>query len=224
LEVTRTTATQQLLRETFAARPDAPELQEPRGLELELSGAPDDAVRSAYDRALVLSPGNPHALMGLGRLELPRDPEAALAFFDRAAAATPSDSAPMLLSARALIASGNPNEAALRLDTLLVQHPLDLEAAMERARLDLDLGVATDQTLERARRAVLLGGGVESLELLSQVHEKRGEVEPAMRAAERARIVREAQAEEQVSVEVENTSLPRMGDIAPPQHDPTPTP
>jgi len=65
-------------------------------------------------------------------------------------------------------------------------------AAAERARLDLERGVATPQTLERAKRAVRFGGGADALDLLSRVHARQGEPELAARAAEEARALREA--------------------------------
>jgi hypothetical protein len=79
---------------------------------------------------------------------------------------------------------------------LLLEHPFEAEAAAERARLDLERGVATSRTLERALRAARFGGGADALELLARVHEQRDEPEPAARAAERARVLREAEASE----------------------------
>jgi len=184
------------LQQTLAARPDSGAFQEIRGLDLELSGAPVEAARAAYARALELEPQNARALAGLGRLALGDDPEAALGFFDRAAAADPSDPDPKLQAARALVASGQPAQAEERLDGLLWEHPLEAEAAAERAWLDLERGVATARTLERARRAVRFGGGADALDLLSRVHVERDEPEPAARAAERARALREAGASE----------------------------
>jgi predicted Zn-dependent protease len=153
-------------------------------------------VYAAYARALELGPGNAWALTGLGRLALGDDPEAALVFFERAAAADPSDPDPKLQAARALVAGGKPAQAAERLDALLLEHPVEAEAAAERARLDLERGIATPRTLERARRAVRFGGGADALELLGRVHAQRGEPEAATRAAERARALREARASE----------------------------
>jgi tetratricopeptide (TPR) repeat protein len=189
-----TAAAQAALWAALAAHPDSSALQEIRGLDLELSGAPSEAVRSAYERALEIQPANARALAGLGRTALPEDPAAAVAFFDRAAAADPSDADPKLRAARALVASGSLDDAAGRLDALLVVHPYEAEAAAERARLDLERGVATPHTLERARRAVRFRGGADALDLLSRVHEKLGEPEAAAQAAERARALRETQA------------------------------
>jgi tetratricopeptide (TPR) repeat protein len=187
-------AAQAALQEIFAARPDSGALQAIVGLDLELSGAPAVAVRAAYTRALELEPENPGALAGLGRLALGQDPEAALAWFDRAAVADPSDPDPKLQTARALIAAGRPAEAGERLDALLLAHPFEAEAAAERVRLDLEQGVATERTLERARRAVRFGRSADALELLGQVYALRGETELAEQSAERARVLREAKA------------------------------
>jgi len=191
-EVSDTAATRDAIQQTLALYPDSGVFQEIRGFDLELSGAPAAAVRAAYARAVELEPRNPQALASLGRLESSDDPEAALALFDRAAAADPSDPAPKLEAARALIASGKLAEAEQRLDGLLLEYPLEAEAAAERAQLDLSRGIATPRTLERARRAVRFGGGAAALDLLSQVHAERGEAELAAQAAERARALREA--------------------------------
>jgi tetratricopeptide (TPR) repeat protein len=153
-------------------------------------------VHAAYTRALELGPGNARALAGLGRLAVGGDPEVALDFFDRAAAADPADPDPKLQAARALITSGEFAQAEQRLDALLLEHPFDAEAAAERARLDLERGVATPRTLERAQRAVRFGGGADALELLSRVHAQRDEPELSARAAEQAQALREAQVSE----------------------------
>jgi tetratricopeptide (TPR) repeat protein len=195
-EAGETAATREAVQQTLAAHPDSGEFQEIRGFDLELSGAPAAAVRAAYERAVELEPLNPQALASLGRLESSGDPEAALALFDRAAAADPADPAPKSQAARVLIASGKLAEAEERLDALLLEHPLEAEAAAERARLDLQQGVATARTLERARRAVRFGGGADALDLLSRVHTERDEPEPAEQAAKRARAIREARASE----------------------------
>jgi tetratricopeptide (TPR) repeat protein len=184
---------QAALRAALAAHPKSGAFQEIRGLDLELSGAEAEAVRAAYTRALELQPNHAPALTGLGRLTLASDPTAAIDYFDRAAAAEPEDPASKLEAARAVAAGGDPAAAAERFDALLLKHPWEGEAAAERARLDLDRGVATPQTLERARRAVRFGGGADALDLLSQVHERLGEPEAAAQAAERARVLRESQ-------------------------------
>jgi tetratricopeptide (TPR) repeat protein len=180
----------------FDGHPDSSVFQEIRGFDLELAGAPAEAVSAAYTRAVELAPLNAAALAGLGRLALHDDPAAALGFFDRAAAADPTDPGFKLAAARAEIAAGRPEQAVRRLDELLLAHPFEAEAAALRAQLDLDRGVATTATLERARRAARFGGGADALELLSRVHLQRDEPEPAANAAARARALRAAHAPE----------------------------
>jgi tetratricopeptide (TPR) repeat protein len=180
-----------VLQAALAAHPDSGVFQEIRGLSLELSGSPPEAVRAAYERALELEPTSSLALAGLGRAALGDDPEGALAWFDRAAAADPADAAAKLGAARALVALGKREQAAERLDALLLEHPFEAEAAAERARLDVEQGIATPGTLERAQRAGRFGGDVEALELMSEVYTLRGEPERAAQAAALARERRE---------------------------------
>ena len=189
-------AAQAALQSALAAHPEAGVFREIRALDLELSGAPVEEVRAAYAGALELAPGNALALAGAGRLVLSYDPGKALALFDRAATADPSGPDPKLQSAKVLVARGDVAAAAERLDALLVEHPFQAEAAALRARLDLERGIATARTLERALRAARFGGGVEALELLARVYEARDDPELAAQAAERARALRETTASE----------------------------
>ncbi len=182
-----------LLDAALEHRPDSSAFVAIRGLHLELSGVPAESVREAYARAVELGPRNAHALAGLARLMVSDDPQAAVGLFDRAAAADPSDPAWGLDAARARAAAGDPDRAARQLDALLLEHPCEANLAVERARLDLARGVATLRTLERAQRAVRFRGGVEALEMLSQVHRARNETDQAAEAAERARVLRAAQ-------------------------------
>jgi tetratricopeptide (TPR) repeat protein len=170
----------------LAAHPDASVLHELRGLHLELSGAQTDEARAAYTQAVALDAGNAGALAGLGRLALRTDPAQALAFFDRASAANPSDPRPRLAAARALRAAGRPEEATQRLDALLDEHPLEAEAASELVSLALEGGIVTPKTLEHARRAVRFGGGPEAYAQLSQVYARLDQPEQAAEAARRA--------------------------------------
>jgi len=195
-EAGETASMRETLESALAANPNSSAYEEVRAFDLELSLAPAETVRAAYERALALGPKNAKALAGLGRLALLEDPEVALGFFDRAAAENPFDPDLKLQAARALIALERLDRAAARLDALLLAHPFSAEAATERVQLDLTRDVATEATLERARRAVLFSTGADALELLSQVHTQRGDPELAERAAKGARARREAQAAE----------------------------
>ena len=182
-----------------AAHPEAAVFHEVRGLHLELSGAAPDEVRAAYARAVALDAGNAGALAGLGRLALDRDPAQAVALFDRAAAAEPSDPGPKLAAARALRASGPPEAVARRLDALLDQHPFEAEAAAELVSLDFEREVVTPRTLERARRAARFGGGIEAYEQLSRVYTRLEQPEQAEAAAKHAQFLRERLAQPETS-------------------------
>jgi tetratricopeptide (TPR) repeat protein len=177
----------------LAAHPEAAVFQELQGLHLELGGAASERGRAAYQRALELDAGNARALAGLGRLALSSDPEQALAFFDRAAVADPSEPKHALAAARALLAAGATQRAERRLEALLEEHPLEGAAAAELVSLDLARDVTTTRTLERARRAARLGGGVRDYEQLSRVHERLEQPREAALAAERAQLLRELQ-------------------------------
>lgn len=193
-QAARTAAIRETLQKILAVRSDSAIFQEIRARDLELSGAPPEAVRAAYSRALELDPTNALALTGLGRLTDANDRAAALGFYDRAVTADPSLPDAALHAASILAQLGRAAEAKVRLDTLLRLHPFEADAAIQRAGLDLAGHSVTDDTLERARRATRFGGGAEALELLSRVYEARGDAELAARASERALEVRQAAA------------------------------
>ncbi|MBW2387822.1 MAG: tetratricopeptide repeat protein [Deltaproteobacteria bacterium] len=177
----------------LAVNPDAASLREIAAFRLELTGAPQEEIRAAYNKALELEPENALALSGLGRLALPADPAQALSFFDRSAAASPKDAQPRLQAARALVALGRKDEAEERLNQLLNDHQIHGEAAALLAELQLARGLSSDRTLDLAKRAVRFGGGVEALELLARVHGERDELAESQQASEQARIMRENQ-------------------------------
>lgn len=149
------------------------------GLHRELSGDDPARARAAYERALELDGNSAAALASLARLDLATNPEAALALFDRAAAADPSDVDSRLGAARALRALGREGEAIQRLDALLRAHPFSVDAAAEEVALDLGSGRVTSKTLERAQRVARFGGDPVSLELLARVQMELGQAERA---------------------------------------------
>jgi len=164
------------------------------GLHRELSGDRAGA-ETAYRRAVELEPRNVGALEGLGRLALPVDPAVAARAFERALRVEPESLDATLGLSAALQARGQPEAAAERLDEGLELHPWSAPLAIARAELDLERGIASEGTLERARRAVHVGGGLQALELVGRVHAERGEDEEAERVAQRVAAVREAMAE-----------------------------
>jgi tetratricopeptide (TPR) repeat protein len=172
----------------LAAHPEAAVFHEIRGLALERKGAPREEVRAAYERAVELDSENEQALAGLGRVAA--DSEAALAFYDRAAAADPEAAEPQRASAELLVSLGKREEAEQRLAALLEKHPYDGGAAARLAELRLERKAETDRTLELAQRAVRFGGGAEAYELLGRVHQRRGETELASEATSRAEKLR----------------------------------
>jgi tetratricopeptide (TPR) repeat protein len=169
-------------------------LYEIQGLDLELRGAPEDSIHAAYERAVALEPRSADALAGLGRLALERSPDEALALFDRAAAADPSQAEPRREAAAILAASGRAREAEERLEALLGAHPTDAAAAARSVELRLARDVSDDRTLELARRAVRFGGRAEALDLLSRVYQQRDDPERARNAAADAKRLRERRA------------------------------
>jgi tetratricopeptide (TPR) repeat protein len=171
-----------IAREAVAAHPDSAAAHELLGRALEASRAPRDEVRAAYARALELDEKNAGALLGLGRIALERDPNEALALFDRAVAADPEDTEGVLGGARALVAAGRPRDAEERLAKALPKHPLASTLAAELADLRAARGEFSDETLGLARRAVRFSGSTEAWERLARVHEGRGDSEKAAQA------------------------------------------
>jgi tetratricopeptide (TPR) repeat protein len=171
-----------IAREAAAAHPDKAVAHELLGRALEASKAPRDEVRAAYARALELDDKNAGALIGLGRIALERDPNDALALFDRAVAADPDGIEAVLGGARALVAAGRATDAEQRLEKALPKHPLASELAAELADLRSARGEFSDETLGLARRAVRFSGSAEAWERLARVHEGRGDSEKAAQA------------------------------------------
>ena len=147
-----------------------------RGRALQLSGAPVASVREAYEQALAIDAKNGRALVGLARVEADAgSKEAALALYDRAAAAENAEKndenerAAAREAASVLAALGRGGEAEQRLADLLSEHPYDAAAARALAELRLARGEKDERTLELARRAVVFGGGTEAKTLLERI-------------------------------------------------------
>jgi len=168
------------------ASSDSPSLQAARA-ELLLELGEEAAARAAFDAALEADPESASALAGLGQLEQRAgDPEAALALFDRAVAADSAHPNYAYLAASAGLALGRTDEAKSALRTLLRRHPEHVAACNDLAWLLAEEGEELDLALALAERAIRLDARPEVLDTLGWVRLRRGEIEPAIAAFERA--------------------------------------
>ena len=103
-----------------AAHPDFARFHEIRAAALADSGAPSAEIRAALDRALELDTNIATALTRLGRLDVAEGRiEAAVALFDRAAAADREDSTPEWAAIEVLKVSGKSSDIDARLEKLV---------------------------------------------------------------------------------------------------------
>jgi tetratricopeptide (TPR) repeat protein len=168
------------------ASSDSPSLQAARA-DLLLELGEEAAARAAFDAALEADPESASALAGLGQLEQRAgDPEAALALFDRAVAADSAHPNYAYLAASAGLALGRTDEAKSALRTLLRRHPEHVAACNDLAWLLAEEGEELELALALAERAIRLDARPEVLDTLGWVRLRRGEIEPAIAAFERA--------------------------------------
>lgn len=170
---------EKMLGAARAAQPESAVFVALEGLHRELGGAATEEIREAYERALEGDPEQAEALAGLARLALEESPERALALFDGATNADPSNIDVKLGAVRALRALGRSDEALARLDVIRVAHPFDAATASERVAIDLARETVSSETLVSARRAVRFGGGLTAVERLAEVQSALGESEAA---------------------------------------------
>jgi tetratricopeptide (TPR) repeat protein len=139
--------------------PEAAALHEIRGRALAATGAPAEAVRAAYARAVELDPEQADALAGLAESAARAgDRDEALALYARAAAADPAAAAPLRAAAELLIALGRTPEAETRLAEALEREPYDPAASARLAALLQARGGEPERALGLARRAARFGG------------------------------------------------------------------
>ena len=158
------------LAAALAAHPDAAVFQEIHGLDLELSGAVEPA-RAAYSAGARARARERARAGGLGPPAAREPTRRGARLLRPCGRRGPGRPRPGSCSRRR---RSPPRESATRRRSAWTRCSTrircEVEAAMLRATLDLDRGTATERTLERARRAVRLGGGIDALELLSRVH------------------------------------------------------
>ncbi|MAI78330.1 MAG: hypothetical protein CL917_05290 [Deltaproteobacteria bacterium] len=142
------------LNAALKKHPNVADFHEIQGLRLELTEAPADETRSAFQRALEIKPDHERALLGLARLEAANGRvEAATSLLARAIEASPESDAPLRAKAQLLINTGQLEEAERALEELLHQDPYDGVAAATLASLRQKRGVVDAHTAELQARA-----------------------------------------------------------------------
>ena len=142
---------------------------------LEASGAPDEVVREALERAVQLDARDPKALLALGRLHARQgDLDPALEYLARANASNPHDPEPLREAADLARQAGRTEESRTHLQALLREHPYDAEAALKLSRMLLAGSPESVKALVLARSARRFGGGDDARELLVEI---RGDAE-----------------------------------------------
>ena len=160
------------IRSALEAEPQAAIFHELHGQVLRAAGAPAAEARAAFRSAIDLEPDSAGALSGLAELTAEAgELDAAVALFERAAAADPGDPEPTLRAARLLADAGRGPAAQSRLETLLVQHPRSGDAALALAELLEERGELEAAT-RYARRAAWLRTPA-SVETLERLREKQ---------------------------------------------------
>jgi tetratricopeptide (TPR) repeat protein len=152
----------------LASHPESAVLHALRARALRAAGRPPAQVREAFGRALELDPAHAPALVGLALLDAESgELDAALALYDRAAAADPDDPMPAHAAARLLLDAGRVASAEQRLTELLERHPREAVAALELAQILADRGepLRAQELAERAAWFQTPGAG----ELLEQL-------------------------------------------------------
>jgi tetratricopeptide (TPR) repeat protein len=148
----------ELAQAAVAKHPDAASSHAILGAALEGMAAPSGEVHASYARSLELDPASAAALSGLGRLaEAAGDPSAALAFYQRAAAADLADASALRSAAEILASMGRADEAVGQLEEALERSPYDGGVALLLAELMIERD--GERGLQLAQRALRFGGG-----------------------------------------------------------------
>lgn len=159
--------------------PDSADFQEIRGWLHEATESQDAAVE-AYQRAIEIDPQHAPSLAALGRLAAEAGQlESALAFLDRANSADPDDPDPLRLAGSIEAEADHREEAIKRWNSLLREHPQDATTLILLAKLRVESGQATEDSIDLARRALRFGGGEEARVLLDELRSAGGKGQPA---------------------------------------------
>lgn len=169
------------------ALPESAYAHDVRARSLDRMGADAAAVRAELERAVELDPGYAPALAGLALLAVARgESGAAIALYDRAAEADDPSSDFAYAAAQLELAAGRDAAAEARLRVIVERHPDHAAACNDLAWLLAEQGRDLDRALALARRAARLEPGPATWDTLGWVQFKRGDLEAARAALERA--------------------------------------
>jgi tetratricopeptide (TPR) repeat protein len=162
----------------LAEHPEEARFHELRGVALRGAGNPG-AAREALQRSLELEPERATALAELAALTAEQgDREAALALYDRAALADPSQAAYPWAAIRLLATGHDTAELERRLEALMARHGTHAAAANLLAQRLLTRD--SERALELARRSVRFGGGPDALDTLGRIELEQGDAASAV--------------------------------------------
>jgi tetratricopeptide (TPR) repeat protein len=157
------------------AHPEAAAFQAVEAERLEKTGAANEAIRQAYERALELDPREPRALEGLARLAVAEgELAAAIDWYRRAAEADTRTPSHRRHAAALLLSTGAAGEARAELGRLLSEHPYDAEGALQLGNLLLETAEeqAAERALELGLRARRFQGGTEAEALVASARQR----------------------------------------------------
>jgi tetratricopeptide (TPR) repeat protein len=170
-----------LLAAAVAKHPDAASLYEIQGV-LQLRLGRDGEAQASFQKALELDANHARAKAGLGSLAAKAgDKTRALALFDEASKAAPSDSSPPYAAAQLVLASGDTAGARQRLEAIVTRDPGHAGARNDLAWLlaqppnpDLDRALALSEAAHR------LDASPEITDTLAWVYLQRGQIEQSV--------------------------------------------
>jgi tetratricopeptide (TPR) repeat protein len=177
----------ELVEAALAANPDAAAFHAISAELEQASGGSREEARKSLDVALGHDPEHVESLLGMASLTAgDGETDAAVAIYDRAIAADPTDPRATHEAAVLLESSGKLEEAARRLTEHLEISPLDVWAVNRLAQILAEQGEDLDRALEIAKRADYFGAGTDTSETLGWVLLLRGEAGPALKVLTRA--------------------------------------
>jgi tetratricopeptide (TPR) repeat protein len=182
----------EVVRSALTAHEDFAPFHEVHAKVLAAASRPAVEVTQALERAIEIAPGRASALTALAdQARESNRVEDALALYDRAIAAAPSNPAPAWAAIELLVSreeKSNTLDARVdqRLERLLASHGHHAGAAELMARRLVSKGESLERARALAQRSVFLGGGATALATLGWVDLERGKPETAIRFLRRS--------------------------------------